>query len=499
MNVNAYRFLWDRLNDPDTAEMIRKALAQGVVLDTWMNGEEHERFSDAAMSLLTGEAARLTAQAVEVQAIFPHYHMPEDYVTSVFHEILFSTALYAAQKRKGQRRVGLPEAREAVGRLRDFIAEEPEDLMAVGGFFFAISTYEDLNAISFYGRMSREDFLHGRLHRPWSNLVLTAQLAAHERMGLVECVFTGQGDMLFLTELGRDVLERLRSTLDEAGEFDWRADNQRWAIFGEMDYDLVFSRVLPDFSQVTRDYLETLGLQPGMRVLEVGCGTGRATVDLGLHEMVGPTGEVVALDPSAVLLKRLEAKCAERGIENVRVVQGVAEELPFPDGSFDAAISVMALHFTDAYRSVAEMARVTKTGGLVSALCPPPEADARVVPMVATWFRPLSDLADRFGLPFSEKNGLPRGVLEKAFQMSLNDTEMRNPPAILSAEDSQSFLVFIMKGAALFQNVLCRLPYRERQEIFERLEREGAILAGECLPEEKRATYHHETAYGRAP
>lgn len=497
MDAEAYRFLWDGLQDPETIATIRRALDHGVVLDTWMNGEEQEKVSDGALDLLATEQTRLTDEAMRTHAIFPRYEMSEQYVNSVFHETLFSTALYVAQKKKGQRRVGLPEAREAVERLNTFIHEEPEDLTTVGGLFFVISTYEDLNAISFYGRMLREDFLMGRLHRPWSNLVLSAQIDAHERMGLVECMFTGEGDMLFLTDLGREVLDRLRDILEEAGEFGWRSENQRWAIFDELDYDKVFSQISPGVNEQTRAYLEGLGLEPGMTVLEIGCGTGRATVDLGLAELVGPSGKVVALDPSAVLLNRLEAKCRDHGIQNVRVEQGMGECLPFQNGTFDATVAVLSLQFTDVTRSVPEMVRVTKSGGLVSALCPPPEFDVRVIPMVAMWFRPLADLANRFGLPFSEHNGLTRGLLEQSFRQSLNQVEVKDVPGALSSEDYKSFLAFHLKGAALFQNVLCRLPYEERWKIIRRLEADGAALDAQCTPEEKRGILYGEAAFGR--
>ena len=300
-----------------------------------------------------------------------------------------------------------------------------------------------------------------------------------------------------LTDHGREVLDRLRAMLEESGELAWRSDNQRWVIFGETDYDTIMGRIGPNSTELTIDYLRGLGLKPGMRVLEVGCGTGRATVDLGLHDLVGPAGRVVALDPSRVLLQRLETKCRARGIGNVELVQGVAEALPFPADHFDAAIAVVSLHFTDADRAVAEMARVTKPGGLVSAVCPAPEFDIRDIPMVALWFRPLSDLAVRWGVPFSERNGLPRGLLKETFTRHLTDVEHRPVPATISAADYRSFLAFMLKGAAFFQNILCRLPYEERWNIIKRLEETGAEIARTTTPEEQQAIFYGEAASGR--
>ncbi len=494
-----YRVLRRRLTDPETVEMIKRALAQGVVLDTWMNGEEEERVGEEAETILAGAAGELTRQAVLTGAVLPSHRMPEGYVRSAFTELLSSMALYVAQQRKGRREVGADEAEEAVARLRSFVGSETEELAASGVFFITISSYEDLNAISYYGRMNKENFLLGRLHRPWSNLVLSAHLDMYRRMGLVDQIYAGEGDMLTLTERGEDALAGLRRILQESGEMRWRSENQRWVIFSEMDFDLVFRRVFPDLDRVTVGYLQNLGLRAGMKVLEVGAGTGRATLDLGLRDLVGPSGEVVAVDPATALLRKLEAKCRERGIANVRALQGVGEELPFPDATFDAALAVYSLHFTDARRVVAEMARVVKPGGLVSAISPPPEGDLREIPLVALWFRPLSDMAERFGLPFGERNGLPVGLLEQAFRRELVEVRWEEAPFTVSAEDQNSFLTFFLRGVAFFQNIFCRLPFTERWSIIRRLEDAGAALADAASPAEKRHVYSGEAAYGRVP
>lgn len=490
----------ERLSDPETVGIVRRALAQGVVLDTWMHGEDEERMDEGALAALAVAAEHLTEEALLTEAVFPRYPMPQGYVRAAFHELLSSTALFVAQQRKGRREVALPEAREAVERLSRFVGQEPERLTAAGVLFGVISAHEDLNAIAYYGRMGKEDFLLGRLHRPWSNLVLSDQLELYLRAGLVEEFFTGDGQMVALTEAGRDVLDRLHRVLREAGELEWRSNNQRWVIFSELSYDEVINRVSPDAAAVTRAYLESLGLRPGTRVLEVGAGTGRATVDLGLSDLVAPGGEVVALDPSAVLLQKLERKCRERGVGNVRAVQGVAEELPFPDGSFDAAVAVASLHFTDAPRAVAEMVRVTRPGGLVSAAAPPPEFDVRKIPVVAQWFQPLTTVADHLGVPFGERRGFPPGVLERLFrEAGLAEVRLARYPLILSAEDHRAFLAFFLKGAAFFQNILCRLPYAERWAIIRRLEEMGDELAATTPPEEKRHVFEAEAVYGRVP
>jgi len=98
----------------------------------------------------------------------------------------------------------------------------------------------------------------------------------------------------------------------------------------------------------------------GMRVLDVGCGPG------GLTDVVAArVGEenVAAIDPAP----QFAEACRERHPDaDVRV--GAAEELPWPDGTFDATLSSLVVAFMrDPERGVAEMARVTRSGGAVAA------------------------------------------------------------------------------------------------------------------------------------
>src|SRR4051812_29661174 len=102
------------------------------------------------------------------------------------------------------------------------------------------------------------------------------------------------------------------------------------------------------------------GVSSGMRVLDVGCGPGGLT-----HELVTRVGaeHVAAIDPAP----QFAAACAERHPgADVRV--GAAEELPWPDGAFDATLASLVIAFMqDADRGVREMARVTRPGGTVAA------------------------------------------------------------------------------------------------------------------------------------
>jgi SAM-dependent methyltransferase len=102
------------------------------------------------------------------------------------------------------------------------------------------------------------------------------------------------------------------------------------------------------------------GVEPGSRALDVGCGPGALTA--ALAGLLG-TDHVAAVDPSEPFAKA----CASR-LPGVRVEVATAEALPFPDRSFDAALSQLVVNFmTDAPAGVGEMRRVTRPGGTVAA------------------------------------------------------------------------------------------------------------------------------------
>src|SRR5436309_6688943 len=107
-------------------------------------------------------------------------------------------------------------------------------------------------------------------------------------------------------------------------------------------------------------FAEFAGVAAGQRALDVGCGPGALTVEL--VRRLGADA-VWAVDPSERFVAAARARHP-----GVRVERAAAEQLPFADQMFDAALAQLVVHFmTDPVAGLREMARVTRTGGTVAA------------------------------------------------------------------------------------------------------------------------------------
>jgi len=109
---------------------------------------------------------------------------------------------------------------------------------------------------------------------------------------------------------------------------------------------------------VAREFVDWLGVEPGLRWLDVGCGTG--ALSQTALELAEPSG-VVGVDPAEGFVAHAAA-----AIDDPRASfkVGDALSLPFGAGEFDVVVSGLVLNFVpDERRGAAEMARVTRPGG----------------------------------------------------------------------------------------------------------------------------------------
>ncbi len=107
-------------------------------------------------------------------------------------------------------------------------------------------------------------------------------------------------------------------------------------------------------------FADFAGVVAPMRVLDVGAGSGALTAEL--VQRCG-AGAVTAVDPSGPLLSALRDSHPE-----VTAAEAGAEQLPFADGTFDAALAQLVVHFMrDPVAGLREMGRVVRPGGTVAA------------------------------------------------------------------------------------------------------------------------------------
>jgi demethylmenaquinone methyltransferase/2-methoxy-6-polyprenyl-1,4-benzoquinol methylase len=148
--------------------------------------------------------------------------------------------------------------------------------------------------------------------------------------------------------------------------YDREEDRRTWV--GEQfdktasDYDRIENILgLGTGSSYRRKILGFAGLQPGMRVLDVGMGTGLVAKQAAL--LVGDPSLITGVDPSPGMIRSAKLPVG------VTVVEGRAERIPLPDVSFDFLSMGYALrHVSDMSVAFAEFHRVLKPGGKVCIL-----------------------------------------------------------------------------------------------------------------------------------
>ncbi len=127
--------------------------------------------------------------------------------------------------------------------------------------------------------------------------------------------------------------------------------------------------------------IQRSGIKTGMRVLEIGCGSGAYTTFVA--RAVGPGGKVEALDIQPAMLAQLKKKLElpeNRDIKNVQTHQASAYQLPFEDGSIDLVYMITVLfEIPDRSAALAEINRVLKPAGIlaVSEFLPDPDYPLR--------------------------------------------------------------------------------------------------------------------------
>jgi len=118
------------------------------------------------------------------------------------------------------------------------------------------------------------------------------------------------------------------------------------------------------FGRLLEKEFEIVGLKPGMKVLDAGCGTG--AVARRMAAKVSP-GEVYGIDIDSLFISEAKKLATNEGIKNIGFELGNVDDLKHYDGTFDVSYCRLVLmHVKNPIKTVTELKRVTKKGGIVA-------------------------------------------------------------------------------------------------------------------------------------
>jgi ubiquinone/menaquinone biosynthesis C-methylase UbiE len=114
-----------------------------------------------------------------------------------------------------------------------------------------------------------------------------------------------------------------------------------------------------------REIISHLELEPGMKVLDFGCGPGRLTIPVA--RQVGSSGTVTAFDMQSAMLERVRAKAVHENLGNIEFIHGAAGEGKLGNNQYDRVLLVNVLgEIRDKKALLNEIADCLKSGGFLS-------------------------------------------------------------------------------------------------------------------------------------
>ena len=197
-------------------------------------------------------------------------------------------------------------------------------------------------------------------------------------------------------------------------------------------------------------FVDWAGIEPGQAVLDVGCGSGILTQELA--ERLG-AASVAAVDPSP-LVEACKARVPEADVR-----EGAAEDLPWPDGRFDAALAQLVIHFLeDPVVGLAEMRRVVRGGGIVAA-CSWNFPDMQLLDVFWTSVNEVVPGAEGERFPYSAQDGLG----ELGNDAGLEEVETSSLEVSSTYRDFDELWGLFLLGVGPGGQYLVGLPPRRRR------------------------------------
>lgn len=182
-------------------------------------------------------------------------------------------------------------------------------------------------------------------------------------------------------------------------------------------YDFTYGPIL---ERGRKKAFDVLGLEGGMRVLEVGIGTG---LSLPLYPK---SVDLVGIDVSEEMLEEAKAKVGELAMGKVSLLNMSAEKIEFPDNHFDRVVAPSVLSVvSDPQKVLSEMVRVCKPDGWIS-IVGHFTGETKLTQFIDRVFHPLSSTF------FGFRMNTPRDLVQKDSRVEIL---LRNPNFILNFND----------------------------------------------------------------
>jgi SAM-dependent methyltransferase len=136
-------------------------------------------------------------------------------------------------------------------------------------------------------------------------------------------------------------------------------------VLGHSDFEIERLKIQAAIlAGITRRLIRECGIQPGMRVLDIGCGAG--DVSMLLADAVGPSGLVVAIDREARAIETTRSRGDAAGHRNIEAVVATDDDIPVAR-PFDAALGRFVLHHQrDPVTMIRRAASALRSGGIVA-------------------------------------------------------------------------------------------------------------------------------------
>ena len=394
-------------------------------------------------------------------------------------EAISTTAAYLSHIRLGYLNIDESMVLVAHRLVRKVIADcGRDDVFTLG---FIVNTYDNCKLVHHYGRVLISQFVSGELHRPWIQYTLDLELAAHLLTETMKIVVEDGQQYVVLTDVGEHRYQQFAEFLRDSGFLRRRVDIARRSQFSQMaDYDGIVQSV-STIEQARSQILHECGIRPGMRVLEVGCGTGEMTLSSGLYQLTGSEGHVMATDPSIGMLARAREKQKSFPEANVQFVEAAAEDLPFEDNSFDAVVGCAFLHFTDIPRVLKEIHRVSKPNAVFTTNYALQFANRSNSEFFLEWFAPV--LTSRNSR--DESNILPSetSVSNAIKPLPYADVRIEAYEVIGSYQSPEMMVKFMVQVGNFFDDTMEELPWKAQQDMIRLLIGRGHDVLKKYGPE----------------